>query len=329
MKRQKRLRLGNYWINEEVLGRGGFADVYLGEHVSLSTQAAIKVPNDRPTREKLERFKTEAYITANLTHRHIVQVLDFNEESSPPFLVMEYAPNGSLGTRHRSERLPLHTIVSYVKQIAGALDYAHRRGVIHCDVKPQNMLLDANDEVLLIDFGIAVSTDGYAPIPRIFGGTATYRAPEQYRGRPLPVSDQYSLGIIVYEWLSGYPPFFGSSSEIAMQHLNVSPPSLSVMAPGTPPAVQRVVLRALKKDPDERFSSVGAFALALERASQEDADKLTPVPSLRYQPANRSTDPRQRAIARQRQLRGVPQHRIFASQRNIPPPPRHVSSRQW
>ena len=336
MKQQER-RLGNYWIIK-LLGRGGFADVYLGEHVSLRTPAAIKVLNDRPTREKLERFRTEAYITANLTHRHIVQVLDFDEDSSPPFLVMEYAPNGSLDIRHRGERLPLPTIVSYVRQVSGALDYAHRRGVIHCDVKPKNMLLDTNDDVLLIDFGIAVTTDGHAPVPRIFGGTVGYMAPEQHRGRPLPASDQYSLGTIVYEWLSGYPPFFGSSSEIADQHMYVSPPSLSVMAPGTPPAVKRVVLRALEKDPDGRFSSVGAFALALERASQEDADKLTPVPSLRYQPTKRSPhaavlrhsiDPQQRAIARQRQLRGVPQQRIFASQRDVPSPPRRVRRRLW
>ena len=171
-------RLGNYRIIE-LLGQGGFADVYLGEHVSLRTPAAIKVLNDRPTREKKERFLTEAYITANLTHRHIVQVLDFDEDSSPPYLVMEYAPNGSLDTRHRRRLPSIPTIVSYVKQISSALDYAHRRGVIHCDVKPNNMLLDANDNILLIDFGIAVITNGYAQIPRIFGVTVTYMAPEQ------------------------------------------------------------------------------------------------------------------------------------------------------
>jgi serine/threonine protein kinase len=337
MKRQERWRLGNYWITE-FLGQGGFADVYLGEHVSLRTPAAIKVLNDRPTREKRDRFWTEANITANLPHRHIVQVFDFDEESSSPFLVMEYAPNGSLEARHRGEKLPLATIVSYVKQISEALDYAHGRGVIHCDVKPNNILLDANYDVLLSDFGIAVTTGRYAPIPRIFGGTFTYMAPEQYRGRPLPASDQYSLGIMVYEWLSGNPPFCGSSSEIAMQHVHVSPPSLMRMAPRTPHAVQRVVLRALEKDPYERFSSVDSFALALERACQDEEDKLTPVPSRRYQQISRpphtpvlqrSNDPRQRALARQRRLRGVPQQRIFASQCDMPPPPRRVSRLQW
>jgi serine/threonine protein kinase len=330
-------RLGNYRIIE-LLGQGGFADVYLGEHVSLRTPAAIKVLNDRPTREKKERFLTEAYITARLPHRHIVQVFDFVEESASPFLVMHYAPHGDLETRHRGERLPLDTIVSYVKQIAEALDYAHRRGVIHCDVKPSNILLDTHDTVLLSDFGVAVSTHRYAPIPRIFGGTATYRAPEQYRGRPLPASDQYSLGIMVYEWLSGHPPFLGSSYEIAMRHVHNSPPPLWRTAPSTPNAVQRVVLRALEKDPDERFPSAGSFALALEQACQEEEDTLTPVPSRRYQPItrlphapvlHRSYDPRQRALARERRLRGVPQQRIFASQRDMPPPSRRVSRPQW
>ena len=339
MKRQERERLGNYWITG-FLGSGGFAGVYLGEHISLGRLAAIKVLNGQPTRKKLERFWTEASITSHLPHRRIVQVFDYVEESTPPFLVMQYARYRSLEAYHRGERLPLDAIVSYVKQIAEALDYVHRRGIIHCDIKPSNILLDADDTVLVSDFGVAVSTGRYAPIPQIFGGTATYMAPEQHRGRPLPASDQYSLGIMVYEWLSGRPPFCdSSSSEIAMRHAHYAPPPLWRTAPSTPHAVQRVVLQALEKDPDERFPSAGDFALALERAYQEETDKLTTVPSLRYQPANRSPhaavqrhsiDPRQqRAIARQRRLRGVPQERIFASQRDIPPPPRRVSRRQW
>ena len=335
MKWQERRRLGNYWIIE-LLGQGGFADVYLGEHIRLRTLVAIKVLHGRPTEEKMERFWTEAYIAANLPHRHIVQVFDFDEERSSPFLVLEYAPHGSLEARYRGEQLLLPTIVSYVKQISGALDYAHSRGVIHCDIKPNNMLLDENDDVLVSDFGVAVSTGRYAPIPRIFGGTATYRAPEQYRGWPLPASDQYSLGIMVYEWLSGHPPFCGSSDEIAMQHVHDSPPPLRWTAPHTPHAVGRVVLRALEKDPDERFSSVGSFALALERASLEEEDKLTPVPSLRSQPISRPAhvpvlqrahDPRQRAIARERRLRGLPPQPLVASMRDTPPE-RYLSRRE-
>ena len=315
MKQQKWQRLGNYWITG-FLGRGGFAHVYMAEHISLHRLAAIKVLNGRPPREKLERFWTEASITAELPHRHIVQIFDYDEESAPPFLVMQYARYRSLEAYHRGERLPLEAIVSYVKQIAEALDYVHRRGIIHCDVKPSNILLDADETVLVSDFGVAVSTNRYAAIPRIFGGTATYMAPEQYRGWVSPASDQYSLGIMVYEWLSGHPPFCGSSSyEIAMRHAHDSPPPLWRTAPSTPHAVQSVVSRALEKDPNERFPSVGSFALALEQAYQEEEETLTPISSGRYQPItrpphvpvpHRSHDPKQRALARKRRLRGLP-----------------------
>jgi serine/threonine protein kinase len=337
MKKQEQQRLGNYWITR-FLGRGGFSDVYLGKHISLGRLAAIKVLNRRPTREKLERFWTEASITAKLQHRHIVQVFDFEEESVPPFLVLHYAPYGDMEARYRGERLPLDTIVSYVKQIADALDYAHRLGVIHCDVKPSNILLDAHDTILVSDFGVAVSTGRYAPIPRIFGGTATYRAPEQYRCRPLPASDQYSLGIMVYEWLSGRPPFYGSSSsEITMQHVHDSPPPLWRTAPSTPHAVQSVVLRALEKDPDERFPSVGSFALALEQAYQEEEDTLISVPSRHHEPItrpprvpvpHRSRDPRQRVRDREHRLRGLSAQPLRASGRNTPPA-RSLSRREW
>jgi serine/threonine protein kinase len=336
MKQQEWQRLGKYWITG-FLGRGGFSDVYLGEHISLRRLAAIKVLNGRPTREKMERFWNEASITANLSHRHIVQVFDFEEKTAPPFLIMQYAAHRSLEAHHREERLPLDTIVSYVKQIAEALDYVHRQGVIHCDVKPNNILLDADGTVLVSDFGVAFSTRRYAQIPRIFGGTAMYMAPEQYRGEPLPASDQYSLGIMVYEWLSGRPPFCGSSYEIAMQHKHDYPPPLWRTAPSTPHAVQRVVLRALEKDPYERFPSVGSFAVALERAFQEEEDTLAFVPSHRYQPIthlprgpvqHRSYDPRQRALARERRLRGISPQPQFALRRNTPPA-HDLSRRDW
>src|SRR5215469_5192281 len=151
-------QLGNYHLIC-LLGQGGFADVYLGEHVYLKTMTAIKVLQTRLLNEDFEAFLNEARTIASLKHPHIIQVLDFGIEGDTPFLVMEYAPNGTL--RHRYPKgtpLPPDNIVSYIKQVASALQYAHDRKLIHRDVKPENMLLGTNDQILLSDFGLAMVT---------------------------------------------------------------------------------------------------------------------------------------------------------------------------
>src|SRR5215470_19219464 len=149
-------QLGNYHLTR-LLGQGGFADVYLGEHVYLGTNAAIKVLQTRLANESdLEWFLNEARTIARLSHPNVVRVLDFGVEDESPFLVIEYAPNGTLRERHPSGTiLPITTIISYVKQVAAALQYAHDEKLIHRDVKPENMLLGRRNEVLLSDFGIA------------------------------------------------------------------------------------------------------------------------------------------------------------------------------
>lgn len=148
--------LGNYQLLR-LLGRGAFAEVYLAEHRYLEVLAAIKVLHMRMEPDAHEQFRREARTIAHLQHAHIVRVLDFGFQDQTPFLVMEYTPNGTLRTRHpKGTRLPLEQIVHYVKQIASALDYAHQQHVIHRDVKPENMLLSANNEVVLSDFGLSV-----------------------------------------------------------------------------------------------------------------------------------------------------------------------------
>src|SRR3989440_315258 len=150
-------KLGNYRL-KRLLGRGGFADVYLGEHIYLQTAAAIKVLRMQLTDEALEKFLVEARTVARLSHPNIVSVLEFGLERATPFLVMNYAPYGSLRQRHpRGSLLPAAAIVFYVEQVAAALQYAHDRRVIHCDIKPENMLLGQNEALMLSDFGIAVS----------------------------------------------------------------------------------------------------------------------------------------------------------------------------
>ena len=265
-------QLGNYQLTR-LLGEGSFAQVYLGEQIYLSTQAAIKILKAELTGEQVDWFQTEARTIARLVHPNVVRVLEFGMESKTPFLVLDYAPNGTLRQRHpKGTLLPLPTVVSYVKQIAEALQYAHDEKLIHRDVKPENLLLGRRNEVLLSDFGIALMVQA-AQEPRLqnVAGTAAYIAPEQIQGQPRPASDQYSLGIIVYEWLTGGRPFDGSSDEIISQHLTVAPLSLREKLPTVAPAVEQVVMTALEKDPDRRFGSIRAFALALERASQFDA----------------------------------------------------------
>src|SRR6266571_5205605 len=150
-------KLGNYHL-VRLLGEGGFAEVYLGEHVHLGTRAAIKILHTQLAADDIEQFRQEARTIAQLEHPHIVRVLDFGVEEHVPFLVMSHAPDGSLRQRYpRGTRLPLEKILHYVKQVASALQYAHAEKLIHRDVKPENMLLGRNDELLLSDFGLAVA----------------------------------------------------------------------------------------------------------------------------------------------------------------------------
>jgi len=177
-----------------------------------------------------------------------------------------------LRQRHpRGSRVPLESIVSYVKQVASALHYVHYHKLIHRDIKPHNMLLGPRGEILLSDFGIAVtshSIDVNLPGMPDFEGTVLYSAPEQLQGKPRRSSDQYALGVVVYEWLSGGWPFHGSFSEVARQHISDPPPSLKEKGIDIAPAVEEVVLKALAKDPPRRFSTVNEFARALEQASR-------------------------------------------------------------
>jgi predicted ATPase/class 3 adenylate cyclase/DNA-binding CsgD family transcriptional regulator len=276
--------LGNYQLIQ-LLGQGHWASVFLGEHLHLHTQAAIKVLHQPLASGDEEGFVGEARTLAHLRHPHIVRVLDFGVQEGTPFLVMEYAPGGTLRKLHpRGTRLPLDTVVSYVKQVASALQYAHAQRLIHRDLKPENLLLGPDREVWLSDFGLAIVTHSARSQPfQQTAGTLAYMAPEQLQGHPTATSDQHALGVLVYEWLTGERPFSGSLPELVAKQALAPPPALSEKVPTLPALVEQVVLQALAKDPQLRFASVQAFALALEEASREEVSGQTlPVPSSTY-----------------------------------------------
>ncbi len=261
-------QLGSYRL-VRLLGQGGFAEVYLGEHIHLKSYAAIKMLKAFVVDNEAEGFQKEARTIASLQHPHIIRVFDYNIVDGMPFLIMDYAPNGTLRNLYpRGSCVPLPAIISYVKQVAGALQYAHSEKIIHRDIKPENMLLGRENEVLLSDFGIATMSQSsrYSNAQDIVG-TVGYMAPEQIQGKSHMASDQYALAIVAYEWLSGGLPFQGSFSEIAVQHMVVPPPSFCGKRPDIAPEIEDVIRTALAKDVHQRFVSVQAFADALEQAS--------------------------------------------------------------
>ena len=270
-------QLGNYRL-VKLLGEGGFASVYLGQHVQIATQqAAIKVLH--LTQVKIQQFRQEAETIAALKHPHIVRLLDFDIEQATgtPFLVLDYAPNGSLRTCHvNGEQLPLETIMQYVTHIADALQYAHdKQNIIHRDIKLDNVLIDQHGTLLLSDFGIAVISKTGRTTRSVAHGTAGtpyYMAPEMFRGKPEKASDQYSLAVKVYRWLCGTLPFSeGNFIQLGYKHSNVPVPPLRDKEPTISADVEAVIMRALSKQPQDRFASVHAFAEALEAASKKPA----------------------------------------------------------
>jgi serine/threonine protein kinase len=278
-------QLGNYRLIE-LLGQGGFADVYLGEQTYLKTLAAIKVLRTHLSDDALQQFIGEARTIARLVHPHIITVLDFGIDNGVPFLVMPYARQGSLRKLHRrGQKLPPPTVASYVRQVAQALQYAHDNKIIHRDVKPENMLLGDDNLLKLSDFGIATASHSTYTRPTRNPqdhpvGTTTYMAPEQFVSEPSLFSDQYALSVVVYEWLCGTPPFTGTDMEISFHHVHAPVPSLLSKAPQLSPAIDAVMQCALAKDPRARFPRILDFANALAAACATSSLNFSSTPQM-------------------------------------------------
>jgi WD40 repeat protein len=265
-------QIGNYRL-VKLLGKGGFAEVYLGQHMRLaSKQAAIKILHLFDV--DIRKFQEEAETTERLVHPHIVRLLDFDIEQGTPFLVLDFAPGGSLRARHpKGSVVPLATVGKYLKELAPALQHAHDKHILHRDIKPDNILIGRQGELLLSDFGIAVlSQTGRTSLEASYGigGTPYYMAPEAYVGKQEKASDQYALAVVVYEWLCGSVPFSqGNFIQLGYQHAHEPVPPLRERNPAIPPEVEAVIMKALSKGPKERFASVQEFATALDQASQQ------------------------------------------------------------
>ncbi len=270
------LLIGEYQIIDEI-GQGGMATVYKAYQPSFDRFVAIKVLPRQLSEDarSLQQFQHEARLIARLEHRSILPVYAYGEYEGTPYIVMRLLEAGSL-RRKLSDEGPLSPLEAarLVTQIAEALDYAHAHGVIHRDLKPSNILLDAEGNAYLTDFGIAKMLGAAAqPTGAGVAGTPSYMSPEQCQGKPAtPASDIYALGAILFELLTGEPPFEGDSPLAVMyQQVQDDPPPLRDLNPALPPTLDRVVLRAMAKDPSRRHPSALALAADLRRAVDEAA----------------------------------------------------------
>jgi serine/threonine-protein kinase len=264
---------GRYTVERE-LGRGGMATVYLASDEKHSRPVAIKVLRpELAASVDAGRFLREIGIAARLAHPHVVPLIDSGEASGLLYYVSPYVPGGSLRDRLRqSGTLPLAQALSITREVGAALDYAHRQGFVHRDVKPENILF-ADGLALLGDFGIAraagESRGSGSTSAGIAVGTPEYMSPEQASGDPGvdSRSDLYGLACVVYEMLTGQPPFSGGTARAIMaSHVTATPRPLRAMRPDAPPAVEQALARALAKDPAARFASVSEFLAALTAA---------------------------------------------------------------
>ncbi len=256
-----------------LIGEGGFGRVYEAYDPSLKRVVALKVARSEHLDDPrlIERFRREAQSAAGLAHQNIVAVFDHGEESGIQYIASAFVPGGTLAAllKQQGGSLPLRQAVTIVRQLAEALAYAHRQGVIHRDVKPANVLMRGDDEPLLADFGLAAIRQGAAEKLTQDGeaiGTCEYMAPEQWRGQAVAACDQYSLGCILYEGLTGQMPFSTRHlAEYASLHLSEPPPSPRTKRPDLPRDLETITLKCLEKDPRHRYSDCQALAEDLRR----------------------------------------------------------------
>jgi serine/threonine-protein kinase len=276
------------YVIKRKLGSGGMADVFLAEDQELGRPVALKLLDDRHAADEqfVERFRREAQSAAGLNHPSIVSIFDRGYAEGTYYIAMEFLDGRTLKELLvRNGPTPVPIAIDYARQILGALAFAHRNGIVHRDIKPHNIIVGSDGRLKVTDFGIARSGASQMTEAGSIVGTAQYLSPEQARGAPVdPRSDLYSLGIVLYEMLTGKVPFTGDTPvEIAMKHLSQVPEPPSKLRPDVPHALDAVVMRALAKDPDQRYASAEEMDADLARAgrglavSHETEEAMTQV----------------------------------------------------
>jgi serine/threonine-protein kinase len=278
VERLRRATLGEFEIGRE-LGRGGMAAVFLAHEISLDRKVAIKVmsPGLLLDDGMIERFKREAITVAHLNHPNIVSVHSVRQAEGLHFFVMRYIHGRSLDqVIHRAGTLPVAIVRSILCQVGSALTYAHRSGVVHRDIKPANILIDVDGNAVVTDFGIAKV--GELPSDTHSGalvGTPAYMSPEQCSGAEVSgASDQYALGAVAYEMLTGHTPFTGSTLTVMTAHVEQTPNPIREIRGDCPPDLEAAVFRMLAKEPGARWASMTEAKVALGATPLGEEDPL-------------------------------------------------------
>jgi len=269
--------LGNRYQLLQTIGTGGMAVVYRARDLMLERPVAIKVlRHDFSENEGFRQsFRLEARAAANLSHPNIVTVHDFGFDTNKLYLVMEYVPGTDLKTilRERS-RLPIEEAVSLTIQAAAGIGYAHRAGLIHCDIKPHNMLVTPDQRIKVTDFGIARAMASILPEEKhdVVWGSPLYFSPEQAAGAaPSPASDVYSLGVVLFELVTGRLPFIHNDpAELARLHRDEPPPPPRRLNQDVPPALEQIILKVLAKEPSARYRTADQFGRVLSSFLQSN-----------------------------------------------------------
>lgn len=273
MTKQEQVLNGRYRLIKRI-GSGGMSIVYQAQDMSLGRLVAIKMLHESLTGDEgfLRRFQREAHAAANLSHPNIVTVHDIGQDGYKHYIVMEYVDGRTLKQiirdyKKQGQTMPISRALQLVVQICSGIGYAHRSNLVHCDVKPQNILVTRDDRVKVADFGIAqaLSEATHYDQPSRVWGTPQYFSPEQAQGHPTsPASDVYAIGVVLYEMLTGELPFQADShTALALKHIQEHPPLASDLNPAVPPQLDQIINKVLAKEPAGRYRTAGQLGRIL------------------------------------------------------------------